>query len=66
MTPEQFAYWLQGFFELSDPSALSGSQVDIIREHLKTVFEKRTTDIKPMPATPRSLPFSYLKTTVIC
>jgi hypothetical protein len=41
MTPEQFAYWLQGYCELSHelPTA---EQWRAIREHLATVFQKVT------------------------
>ncbi len=41
MTPEQFAYWLQGYAELNaePPSA---EQWQSIREHLATVFRKVT------------------------
>lgn len=42
MTARDFVYWLQGFFELHDPTALSPLQVQIIKEHLALVFEKET------------------------
>ena len=39
MTSKDFAYWLQGFFELSDPTApLTEKQVQTIKNHLKLVF----------------------------
>lgn len=43
MTATEFAYWLQGFFELSAASIdgvvpLSAAQVDIVRRHLAMVF----------------------------
>lgn len=41
MTPEQFAYWLQGFAELT-PDAPSAAQWQAIRDHLALVFEKKT------------------------
>jgi len=44
MTPQDFAYWLQGFFELSDTENLSPSQISAIREHLALVFDKKTPD----------------------
>lgn len=51
MTPEQFAYWLQGFVELqgSEPTAEQWQQ---IKDHLQTVFVKVTPqriDITPRP-----------------
>lgn len=52
MTPEQFVYWLQGFFEISEvdlnkknmSETLSIQQVQVIRDHLKSVFDKQTPD----------------------
>ena len=42
MTPEQFAYWLQGFVELQETDRPSQQQWDMIKEHLTTVFKKKT------------------------
>lgn len=47
MTPEQFAYWLQGFFELREAGGdstkpLTPEQAKMIQEHLQTVFVKVT------------------------
>lgn len=40
MTSRDFAYWLQGFFELEEsPRALSEKQVARIRAHLALVFK---------------------------
>ena len=44
MTPEQFVYWLRGYFELSDDTDRLSRREHIIRDHLKEVFEKRTPD----------------------
>lgn len=44
MTTESFAYWLQGFFEISDAKALNEKQVTIIKDHLAEVFNKVTPD----------------------
>jgi hypothetical protein len=38
MTPINFAYWLQGFFEISDSNELTPEQVKMIRAHLNLVF----------------------------
>lgn len=43
MTPENFTYWLQGYFELSDSNNLSKEQVEVIKEHLALVLSKQTT-----------------------
>jgi hypothetical protein len=44
MTPENFTYWLQGFFEMSDSTELTEEQVVMVKEHLKLVFDKKTTN----------------------
>ena len=41
MTPEQFAYWLQGCAELT-PETPSAAQWQAIRDHLGLVFDKKT------------------------
>ena len=38
MKSEQFVFWLQGFFELSESNTLSEKQVEIVKNHLKLVF----------------------------
>lgn len=43
MNELNFAYWLQGFFELSGSESLNEDQVKIIKEHLALVFKKETT-----------------------
>ena len=42
MTERDFIYWLNGFFELSNPSTLDEKQVQIIKEHLAFVLNKQT------------------------
>lgn len=47
MTPENFAYWMKGFFELTPSNKLTEEQVQSIREHLDLVFNKITpTEVK--------------------
>lgn len=54
MTPEQFAYWLQGFAELNGGGGPpTPAQWAMIREHLQTVFDKVTP---PLAAPPLSFP----------
>jgi hypothetical protein len=52
VTPEQFAYWLQGFAELhSEPP--TAAQWQSIRAHVETVFDKQTPPLRveqPEPA----------------
>jgi len=50
MTPEQFCYWLQGYFELHGVEG-EGIFIDVprskvIRDHLQTVFKKVTPEVK--------------------
>ena len=43
MKPNEFCYWLQGFFELSSGNiALNDSQIAVVKEHLQLVFHKET------------------------
>lgn len=59
MTAEQFAYWLQGFFEMSGPDvALTPAQAKMIREHLATVFQKVTPPLAPLQ--PEVIPLPYM------
>lgn len=44
MDAQEFTYWLQGFFEISDTDKVSPKQVRIIKDHLKLVFDKQTPD----------------------
>lgn len=39
MTSRDFAYWLQGYFEISDSNQLSEKQVEMIKRHLALVFK---------------------------
>lgn len=44
MEAKSFAYWLQGYFELTKTEGLDKAQVEIIRNHLNMVFKH---DIDP-------------------
>lgn len=49
MTPEQFVYWLQGYFEIrgiGDIEGVEAKEAKIIRDHLRLVFKKVTPDRK--------------------
>lgn len=55
MTQEQFIYWIQGFFEINGSNEVTPRQIQIIKDHLKLVFEKKTPDytgirFDPIPA----------------
>jgi hypothetical protein len=41
--PKAFVYWLNGFFELSGATSLDDTQVQIIKEHLALVLNKKTS-----------------------
>ncbi len=45
MSPENFVYWLNGFFEISGNKTLTEEQVQVLKDHLKLVLTKRTPDI---------------------
>jgi len=44
MTSRDFAYWLQGFFEISDAKEITETQTEMIKKHLALVFKH---DIDP-------------------
>lgn len=46
---EQFAYWLQGFSELTGDNPPTPEQWQSIKEHLQTVFVKVTPPLTPQP-----------------
>lgn len=54
MTPRDFVYWLQGYFELTPgEQGLSPEQVKVIKDHLQLVMTKVTPDIT-IPYSPSS------------
>lgn len=44
MTSDDFAMWLNGFLELANPTSLNEVQIEIIKDHLALVIEKKTPD----------------------
>lgn len=60
MTPEQFCYWLQGYFELKQTidhrEGATPATMKMIEDHLKTVFVKVTPPVQ----TPAYRPFKEL------
>ncbi len=42
MNPQEFAYWLQGYFEISGSEELSKEQVEVVKKHLALVLTKVT------------------------
>lgn len=49
MTPEQFAYWLQGFVELNGGKQPTPAQWKSIKEHIAEVFTKVTPPVGEQP-----------------
>lgn len=45
----QFAFWLNGFFEINGPTALTEQQSKIIQDHLQLVLTKVTPDRQDKP-----------------
>lgn len=39
MNSRDFCFWLQGLFELSNPTVLDAKQTDLIKRHLSMVFQ---------------------------
>lgn len=81
MTPEQFTYWLKGFMEIANPTHLTTRQLEIVKDHLDLVFDKKTPDRNTVgwtpdwtvtypPVTAPVLPYTYPdlndRTTIIC
>lgn len=54
MTPENFCYWLQGRVELQPDKTITQQEWQIIQDHLKLVFEKKTP-FYTMPETPSNI-----------
>lgn len=48
MTPENFCYWLQGFFEIGKATEMTALQVEEIKNHLSLVFNKETPDLNEL------------------
>lgn len=39
MTARDFAFWLMGYFEVSDPVQIGKVETEMIKRHLKLVFK---------------------------
>ena len=49
MKAQEFCYWLQGYFELTEPDAMTVEQTEMVKRHLALVF---IHDIDPKQGTP--------------
>jgi hypothetical protein len=52
MTPDNFCYWLQGYFEISGNTELTQIQAQDIKNHLQLVFRKETPNLRGETVTP--------------
>jgi hypothetical protein len=39
MLSRDFVYWLQGFFEISEPTTIGEKETEMIKKHLALVFK---------------------------
>ncbi len=39
MTSRDFAFWLQGYFEVAQPRQIGTNETEMIKRHLKLVFK---------------------------
>jgi hypothetical protein len=63
MSPENFIYWLTGFFELTNETKLTEAQVKMIKEHLQLVTSKVTPPLNlpgPIDYTPVQPYYPYI------
>lgn len=51
MTPRDFIYWLQGYFELSETNILTEEQVIEIKKHLYNCFKHECEQYEYDPST---------------
>jgi len=45
MTPENFCYWLKGYFEITGYLDLNAERSKVVKEHLNLVFGKKPQSI---------------------
>lgn len=59
MTAENFAYWLQGFFEITgDVKSLTPEQIKMIKDHLGYVFQHAPAHLpQPTPLQQVQVPY---------
>lgn len=66
MNEKEFCYWLKGFFELSNTTTLSETQIEIIKNHLDLVFENKTQSDKLWEEARKTLQHPTYSTTRYC
>jgi hypothetical protein len=40
MTSRDFAFWLQGYFEVANPNEIGPKETEMIKKHLNLVFKR--------------------------
>lgn len=45
MTSRDFVFWLQGFFEITEPKEINEKQTEMIKNHLNLVFYHEVDNI---------------------
>ena len=61
MKPENFCYWLKGYFELTDTDNLNPEQVAVIKEHLALSFNNVTVEVVTKSEKPMGPPNELVK-----
>jgi hypothetical protein len=56
MNPRDFAYWLQGFFEVADTDDVKPEQIRMIKAHLALVLTKVTPTMEELKEVPDKSP----------
>jgi len=61
LSAENFAYWLQGYFKLTDSGQqMSAQQVEVIKEHLALVFKSVNYSLNYTPVSDIDKPPFFL------
>ena len=50
MTSRDFAFWLQGYFEVANPQQLTAVELTLIKRHLNLVFKHEIDPSMPDPS----------------
>lgn len=70
MTSINFAYWLQGFFEIGNPKTLNEEQTEMIKNHLKLIFvdgvSKNSDVLSPTVVPPKNYGTCGVSSSITC
>ena len=60
MTPQEFCYWLNGYFDLAgDDTSMTDEQIQCVKEHLELVFQQKINPVEYKP-------FNLSDTAIVC